>query len=354
MIICERTKGLILLKMDQRELNKDLLLDWWNQNDAEDNFANAYEQDALLKMIKKRHRILDHFAYMHGETEFVPCDDQWICHLSHFYAKSKEPMLRSWLKNDLKIINNEMLEDEMVELIEGHVFDISSLSLTEYVENYVVTKNQTGGGRLSRDAMIGKWREFRAAQTREELLEPRMNGTATLSYDGEGLEKQFETILHPKDGDGGTVQSSPSSGSRVTASPSTDTDTTLSTQLDPSANSSIMYQSSSISVAPNPTSPPINISVASDRISFTRHESLSDPLTMYMIYALTAIILARIGLRACTCCLVGCCISSSGTNTDTQVYERLRTDDIDGGDVVESEDRETTGSSCLISAVFSF
>ena len=108
--------GLILLKSDQMSLNKELLLDWWNQKDAVDNFDGAYEQSTFMKMVISRHRINQHFAYMHGETEFLPCEDQWICHLSHYFAIEKIPMLQNWLANDLGIDNDYEFDRELTEI----------------------------------------------------------------------------------------------------------------------------------------------------------------------------------------------------------------------------------------------
>jgi hypothetical protein len=72
----------VMLAKTQQDINLRLLMNWWNTNDTVDNFGHAFEQDTLLKMMKDHNEIMNHLAYIHGETEFVPCDNQWVCHLS--------------------------------------------------------------------------------------------------------------------------------------------------------------------------------------------------------------------------------------------------------------------------------
>ena len=60
----------------KNDISRSLFYDWWNYDQAADNFGNAFEQSTLVTMMKNRHAILSHLAYMHGETEFVPCDNQ--------------------------------------------------------------------------------------------------------------------------------------------------------------------------------------------------------------------------------------------------------------------------------------
>jgi len=188
--------GLILLKTDQMAINKELLLDWWNQRDEVDNFDNAYEQSTFVKMVLKRHRILQHFAYMHGETEFVPCEDQWICHLSHYFAVKKIPLLQSWVTGELGINDDSKYQKELKEILEGHMIDIPSLALTEYIENYMNLDSAGVKGPASKNKMYGRWREFRGAQSNEDNEERRYNGTSLVHNDGENVPFENTTITN--------------------------------------------------------------------------------------------------------------------------------------------------------------
>lgn len=87
----------VMLAKTQGDINRRLLMNWWNTNDTVDNFGNAFEQDTLLKMMKDHGEILNHLAYIHGETEFVPCDNQWVCHLSRKLKNSQLKILFSIL-----------------------------------------------------------------------------------------------------------------------------------------------------------------------------------------------------------------------------------------------------------------
>lgn len=61
--------GFMLLRTDPDDglLNEELLLDWWNTEDKPE--YEYYEQHNIWDMIKSKHKITDHLAYIHAEMQ---------------------------------------------------------------------------------------------------------------------------------------------------------------------------------------------------------------------------------------------------------------------------------------------
>ena len=61
--------GFILLRTDPDDglLNEELLLDWWNTDDKPE--YEYYEQHNIWDMIKSKHKITNHLAYIHAEMQ---------------------------------------------------------------------------------------------------------------------------------------------------------------------------------------------------------------------------------------------------------------------------------------------
>lgn len=117
---------------------------WWNYEENPSVIAKstAYEQDALrLSVLWKYPSQIalangEHQMYLQNDYKPVitSCQNQWVCHLIHWYADSSQWLLRNWLLDKLMLTDTSF--NATIDSIQvNHTIVLSSLALTKFIEN---------------------------------------------------------------------------------------------------------------------------------------------------------------------------------------------------------------------------
>jgi len=146
--LCRRKKplpnsGVIFARPLVHDLSS-LLSSWWDYKEDAAVIAKstAYEQDALCVSVLWEYP--DLIALANGEhqmflqNDYKPvittCVNQWICHLIHWYADSSNNLLIQWVVKTLHL-DDTSFNVTVADILSNHTVTISSLSLTQYIEN---------------------------------------------------------------------------------------------------------------------------------------------------------------------------------------------------------------------------
>lgn len=269
-----------------------------------------------------------------------------------------ENKLRDWIRKDLGISTDELFQRELQEIYDGHHLDLPSLSLTEYIDDFLPhngTLQSKLHSNLSRDIVYNKWKNFRTQQALKDSYEVGRN---KYSPQNSAVLSKISTQPSPKPS---CIPSSPPSSPPFLGQVST---LHVSNSSGPSASSSPAQQSTSTNSSTLPNNDFILIyadSIYNDSIAtYTENITLFGSLlnvvlveledlgiydaeiwnekyrNLYFLALLLTIYLCSLCCRltCCnfSCCDCDCCRHKSSSNQNYRSVNTNDDDDDDGDD----------------------